>query len=321
MSNFIDLTIPSGSALSAVNLKLPTSSSTAHLPCPGLGYVIKSKGNISSNARWEKPITDTITDAYAYYVTEPSSSKSSVSTYSGSAATWTASVGSNGYAYMFGSTSSTSTVNKRVYMTGSTYYITYSIPAGKTIHVDFTPQGHNYMSVNGSTLYSAQQGSTTGTFYLTISTSNTANTSVLKQMSVTTPIYTSTQNYKNTYSLEYTNTGTTAKTVYVQCYAVQSAIPFLQLKKANGSAIITTGTLNFSMRTSTSVYYYSNTAASFQTGGYYGTNGIAFASNSLKTATVNIPSRFGVISGNYGLKITSSGIQKTTNGGQTWVSY
>lgn len=318
MSSFIDLTIPSGNALSAVNLKLPTSSAPAHYQCPGLGYVIKSKGNDDPNIIWEKPISHAIVDSYSYYVSESGTLNST--TYFGSVNSWTASIGSNGYAYMFGSTSSTSTVNKRVYMNGGSYYITYSIPAGTTIHVDFTPQGYDYMSVTSGKLYSAQQGSTYGTFFLTISTSTTANTSILKQTSISTPIYTTTQNYKDTYSLEYTNTGTTAKTVYIQCFAVQSAIPFLQLKTQSGPTLITTGTLNFSMKTSTSIYYYSNTAV-YQTGGYYGTNGIAFASDSLKSAIVNIPTRFGVVTGNYGLKITSSGIQKTTDGGSTWFSY
>lgn len=321
MSSFIDLTIPSGNALSAVNLKLPTSSAPAHNQCLGLGYVIKSKGNDDPNIIWEKPISQPIINTYAYYVSEPTTSKSSTNTYSGSSNSWTASINSDGYAYMFGSTSSTSTVNKRVYMNGGSYYITYSIPAGKTMHVDFTPQGYNYMSVTSGTLYSAQQSSTNGTFYLTISTSTTANTSILQQVSIRTPIYTTTQNYKDTYSLEYTNTGTTTKTVYIQCFAIQSGRPFLRLKTQSGSTIITTGTLNFSMKTSTSIYYYSNTTAGYQTGGWYGTNGIAFASNSLKSAIVNIPIRFGVVMGNYGLKITSSGIQKTTDGGFTWISY
>lgn len=320
MSSFIDLTIPSGNALSAVNLKLPTSSAPAHNQCPGLGYVITSKGDDDPNIKWEKPISQPITDTYSYYVSEPTTSKSSTTTYSSNVNSWTASIGSNGYAYMFGSKSSTSTVNKRVYMTGSTYYITYSIPAGKTIHVDFTPQGRS-MYVNGTLLYSAQQGTTTGTFYLTISTSTSANVSVLKQLSVTTPIYTRTQNYNDTYKLEYTNTGSSAKTVYIQCFAVQSAIPFLQLKTQSGSTVLTSGTLSFSMKTSTSIYYYSNTIAGYHTGGYYGTNGMAFTSDSLKYAIVNIPTRFGVVTGNYGLKITSSGIQKTTDGGSTWVSY
>lgn len=320
MSSFIDLTIPSGNALSAVNLKLPTSSNPAHNQCPGLGYVIKSKGDDDPNIIWEKPISQPITDIYSYYVSEPTTSKSSTTTYSGTVNSWTASIGSNGYSYMFGSTSSTSTVNKRVYMTGSTYYITYSIPAGKTIHVDFTPQGHS-MYVNGTSLYSAQQGTMTGTFYLTLSTSTSANVNVLKQMSVTTPIYTRTQNYNDTYKLEYTNTGSSAKTVYIQCFAVQSAIPFLQLKTQSGSTVLTSGTLSYSIKTSTSIYYYSNTTGGYHTGGWYGTNGMAFASYSLKSAIVNIPTRFGVVSGNYGLKITSSGIQKTTDGGLTWVSY
>ena len=325
MSNFIDLTIPSGNALSVENIKIPMSISPAHSDCPGLGYCIKSKGNNTPNIMWEKPITDPINDSYIDYVTEPTASKSSTTTYSGTVNFWTASIGSNGYAYMFGSTAATSTVNKRVYMNNSTYYISYSIPAGKTIHVEVTVQGNAPMTVSDSSgfqtpLYSIQQNSTLGTFYLTISTSTSANVSVLQKLSVTTPIYTSSQNYKDTYILEYTNTGTSARTVYIQCYAIQSGIPFTQLTETS-RANVTAGTLNFHVKTSTSIYNYSNTPGEFQTGGYYGTNGIVFASNTLNSAIVNIPSRFGVVTGNYGLKLTSSGIQQTTDGGATWVSY
>lgn len=325
MSSFIDLTIPSGNALSVENLKIPTTMSQTHSDCPGLGYCIKSKGNNTPNIMWEKPITDTITDSYVDYVTEPTASKSSTNTYSGTVNSWSTSIGANGYAYMFGSTAATSTVNKRVYMNNNAYYISYSIPAGKTIHVEVTVQGNAPMTVANSSgfqtpLYSVQQNSTIGTFYLTISTSTSANVSVLQKLSVTTPIYTSSQNYKDTYILEYTNTGTSARTVYIQCYAIQSGIPFTQLTESS-RANVTSGTLNFNVKTNTSIYNYSTTPGEFQTGGYYGTNGMAFVSNTLKTATVNIPSRFGVVTGDYGLKITSSGIQKTTDGGTTWVSY
>ena len=335
MSEFKDLTITHGDALTLYTIFLPLSS-TATSSELGLtmvtGNVICTRGTSVNGMSiyWARPINTTITDTYSYYYTAPTSSTTTntLTSYTGSTTTISASIGNggtSGYVYLFGTSNAASTIGKRLYLNSSTQYVSYSVPAGASINVTFHVKGYSYMKVGSTNIYSCTIATNQGTMYVALSESSTPSTSsYLKRTNITTPIYTS--NYSSGNSspvLSYTNSGTSAKTVYAHCYAVQSGIPIYSIKTSSGGSNVTSGTVYMYLQASVTATTTktTTTAASLHAGTWHGTNGMAYTYSSTKNHFIDIPSIWTSMFGGYGLKFTSStGLQRTSNSGQSWTT-
>lgn len=246
-----------------------------------------------------------------------------LATCTGNVTSMSGTIDSNGNAYLFGTTSnSSSNIYRSLYINGSSTYKSYTVPAGKKLSVIVKLESDSYMKVGtSSNVYSCGMGNT-GTTFKAVLSETTYSPIFLNSLSLTVPTYTTNgNNYTSNVTLTYTNPSTTtSKTIYVRVVALQTGIPIQNVKTSASGKILNSGTLYMYPKASiTSAQLITPEIPASQPSGdvaLYGSDGYVLVNgNNVTYRKGNI---FLVKNNNFIFKVEESTVKCSSNGGKTW---
>lgn len=247
-----------------------------------------------------------------------------LATCTGNVTSMSGTIDSNGNAYLFGTTSNSSSSNiyRSLYINGSSTYQSYTVPAGKKLSVIVKLESDSYMKVGtSSNVYSCGMGNTGTTFKAVLSETNYSPI-FLNSHFLTVPTYTTNgNNYTSNVTLTYTNPSTTtSKTIYVRVVALQTGIPIQNVKTSASGKTLKSGTLYMYPKASiTSAQLITPEIPASQPSGdvaLYGSDGYVLVNgNNVTYRKGNI---FLVKNNNFIFKVEGSTVKCSSNGGKTW---
>lgn len=328
MSKLKNTTIPLGNKLIITKLQLPTTSGGSTYGYGSAGQILKSNG---TTVYWANPVDTALpSTSLSDYYTPPASSSDYVTydgngiTFSNSLVTGNETTGGIGILFNDSVSGTAGRFFKAFPINRADTYISCSVAAGGKLWINAVLTPTTNMMVNGTSIYACSYTSLTGP-KIVISESSDSQTSfstnLYKSTSMAVPIQTSaTSTMTTSTDLTWTNTASTSKTVYI--HAIQETIQGIiyGIRMTSGGSFVTSGTLIYPMRMTVKVK--SESSETYPTGttfNRYGINGYVLV-RSNGNVTASLPDTFFVKRGDFCFKISSSGLQKSTNKGTSWTT-
>ena len=330
MSELKNTTILFGNKLIITKLQLPTTSGGSTYGYGSAGQILKSNG---TTVYWAKPVDTALpSTSLSDYYTPPSSSSDYV-TYNGDGCTFSTSLlaatmngTSQGVGFLFNDSPSGTAGRffKAFPINRGDTYISCNVAAGGKLWITVTLNPTTYVMVNGTSIYSCTSTGLSGP-KIVISESSDSQTSfstnLYKSTSMTIPLQTgAAPTQTSSTDVAWTNTASTSKTVYIHSIQETCQGPIYGIRMNSGSSFVTEGTLICPLRMTVKVK--SESSETYPTGttfNRYGTNGYVLV-RSNGNVTASLPDTFFVKRGDFCFKISSSGLQKSTNKGTSWTT-